>query len=162
MVDIKENKANFGAPQKKFFGLVKVRFSFANKKAAIKALLIVTAILIFVGLAGLATYSTWKLWRIQDPAYQRQLEEKKIKDAVAEIGRLIQLPEGLPQISTVVNANTLKENHSFFADAQNGDELILYPSKAILYRPGTHKIINVTLIHEGQLIEEPVKKDVSD
>jgi len=161
-MDIKENKANYGVGRKNFFGSAKVRFSFTNHKAAIKALLIVATILVFAALAGLAGYSTWKLWRIRDPVYQRQLNEKKIKDMVMEVGSLIQLPEGLPQISTVVDAKSLKENHSFFADAQNGDELLLYPIKAILYRPGTHKIINVTLIHEGQLVEEPVKKDVLD
>jgi len=64
---------------------------------------------------------------------------------VTEVGRIIILPTGeTPTIITVAKADKLKDQ-SFFANAVDGDKVIVYTSKkkAILYRPSTKQIVNV-------------------
>lgn len=65
--------------------------------------------------------------------------------AVAAVGKLMILPEGeTPTYGTVADAGKLK-NQTFFAQAQNGDEVLIYEKArlTILYRPGLKKIVNV-------------------
>jgi len=67
------------------------------------------------------------------------------KDVVAAIGKLIMLPAGEdPTIATVSDATKLKDQ-AFFANAQNGDRVLIYSKakKAILYRASIQKIIEV-------------------
>ncbi len=73
------------------------------------------------------------------------------KQLNSEVGKLIELPtDETPTVATVVDASKVK-SQAFFANAQNGDRVLLYSksSKAILYRPSTKKIIEVAPINIG-------------
>jgi hypothetical protein len=85
------------------------------------------------------------LYRINraDPnaAIQRETNSLTLK-----IGRFMELPKGeVPTLATVTDKQKLK-GQDFFANAKNGDKLLIYQKakKAILYRPSTEKIIDVT------------------
>ena len=70
---------------------------------------------------------------------------------VAEVGALTNLPSGeTPTVATVSDASKLK-NQAFFANAQNGDKVLIYTQakRAILYRPSTGKIIEIAPINLG-------------
>jgi hypothetical protein len=72
--------------------------------------------------------------------------EKEIKSLTASIGKFMELPaEEQPNLATVTDQAKLK-GQDFFANAQNGDKLLVYPKakKAILFRPSTRKIIEAT------------------
>ncbi|MDP1846070.1 MAG: hypothetical protein Q8L09_05050 [Candidatus Moranbacteria bacterium] len=72
--------------------------------------------------------------------------EKEIKSLTASIGKFMELPVGeQPNLATVTDQAKLK-GQNFFANAQNGDKLLVYPKakKAILFRPSTGKIIEAT------------------
>ena len=70
---------------------------------------------------------------------------------IAQIDRLIVLPEGeTPTVGTVADSEKLR-NQPFFAKAQKGDRVLIYAKahKAILYNPSTNKIVEVTSVNTG-------------
>lgn len=74
------------------------------------------------------------------------LVDKQNNDLLNKIGALMQLPSNeTPTIANVNNAAQAKQQSAFFANAQNGDKVLMYvkTGEAILYRPSTNKIILV-------------------
>lgn len=87
--------------------------------------------------------------QLSDPQEAARLETQRIKEQVAQ---LIDVPSDEdPTIASVVDASKLS-GQAFFANAQNGDKVIMYAQakKAILYRPSTDKIIEVAPINIGE------------
>lgn len=56
---------------------------------------------------------------------------------------MMALPTGSPSIAVVSDANLLKQKGEFFVSAKNGDFVIMYPEKVILFNPSDDKIVNV-------------------
>lgn len=85
--------------------------------------------------------------------------QREIRSLTMRIGRSMELPQGeQPALATVTDKGKLK-GQEFFSRAQNGDKLLIYPKarKAILWRPLTEKIIDVTNITSGgQSNSQPV------
>jgi len=85
----------------------------------------------------------------------RQLGSKVEKPSVAgtetvsvieAVAQLMELPQGeSPAVATIKDKERLADQ-PFFQRAENGDKLLVYPQagKAILYRPSTDKIIDVS------------------
>jgi type II secretory pathway pseudopilin PulG len=72
--------------------------------------------------------------------------EQQTKDLLAKVGQLIQLPKDeTPTIAAVSDAAKAKKQSAFFANAENGDKVLMYvkAGQAILYRPSTNKIVLV-------------------
>jgi uncharacterized membrane protein len=64
---------------------------------------------------------------------------------LAKIAKIAVLPANeTPTIATVANVSKLK-GQSFFANAQNGDKVLVFSreKEAILYRPSTNQIVNI-------------------
>ena len=80
---------------------------------------------------------------LQDPSAQQAKAKAETDELVAKVGKLIALPEGQPTIATVADSAALAKQQVFFKDAANGDKVLLYQDKAIIYRPGENRIINV-------------------
>lgn len=77
------------------------------------------------------------------------MDEKESLAIVAKVGKLISLPKGEePTVATVTDKEKLSDQ-PFFKDAENGDKVLIYKqsSKAILYRPSTNKVIDVTSVN---------------
>lgn len=82
---------------------------------------------------------------LQDAA---KADEKKLVDQVA---KLIALPKDeTPTVATVSDSEKLKVNE-FFVNSKNGDKVLIYSGakKAILFRPGENKIIEVGPVSIG-------------
>lgn len=93
------------------------------------------------------------------PAEAAKQEAQSIVDKVKS---LIAVPEGeLPTVAEVTNVDRLK-NNAFFSSAQNGDKVLIFTEakKAILYRPGENKVIEVSPLTIGTTSATPVAKDV--
>lgn len=97
--------------------------------------LIVTSILALTA-AGYFAYRYKKLSDAQ-PARSDEL-------LIAEISQHVALPPETPTIARVTDSSKLAKQ-PLFADAQNGDVVLIYATagKAYLYRPETKKLIGI-------------------
>lgn len=105
-----------------------------------------TAVLIGVcGLLALGVaYLSWQNYQLQRPDAQQEIVKRANEDLVREVGSTILLPDETPNIASIVDVESLrKANADFYKDAQNGDKLLIYSTKAIIYREAEGKIINV-------------------
>ncbi|MFC1646987.1 LytR C-terminal domain-containing protein [Patescibacteria group bacterium] len=91
---------------------------------------------------------------LKNPAQATQEENKKL---VEDISMMIDVPEGEEPTIAAVSDKEKLAGQPFFANAENGDRVILYPSiqKAILYRPTTGKIIEMSQVNVGSQNGEP-------
>lgn len=80
-----------------------------------------------------------------------KVSEKKISEVVEKVGKLIDLPQGeVPTLAEVSDAEALKDQ-PFFANAKNGDQVLLYTvaEKAFLYDPKADMIVEVASLNLG-------------
>lgn len=76
---------------------------------------------------------------------------EEAKKLAAKVTKLVELPTNeVPTIVTVNDVNQLK-GQPFFALAQNGDKVLIYTKagRAVLFRPTTGKVIEITTISIG-------------
>lgn len=79
---------------------------------------------------------------------QKQLSSEDREKLIAQVGKLIELPKEEATVAVVSDKEKLK-NQPFFQNAKNGDRVLIFTKakKAILYRPSTNKIIEVSQIN---------------
>jgi len=78
--------------------------------------------------------------KFDDPTKNQETADIIVK----ELRNLMDIPEDIePTVATIVDVEILKEKNPFYAKAENGDHLIVTPTRAILYSSKTKKIIDV-------------------
>jgi hypothetical protein len=61
-----------------------------------------------------------------------------------ELRNLIDIPEDIePTVATIIDVELLRAKNPFYEKAENGDHLIVTPTRAILYSSKTKRIIDV-------------------
>ena len=123
------------------------RLIFKGKSYPVKNILLIGAALLLV--VFLATY--FLIARQNNQADPKIAIQKETKNLTDQIGKFMELPAGeQPTLATVTDQDKLK-GKDFFAHAQNGDKLLVWPvaKKAILFRPSTGKIIEVSNLVSG-------------
>ena len=110
-------------------------------------------------IAGLVVFGTVYYRRYQhlknNPPSATDLAQAEIDRYIAEVGKLYDLPKDeKPQVATVQDKEKLKDQ-PFFNKAENGDITLIYTNAklAILYRPTTKQIVNVSTV----TVQEPAK-----
>lgn len=120
------------------------------KKITSRQLIIIILAIIAIAGIGAAVYY-YREYRILK--YNPQAaSEAEVQSLVAEIGRIMQLPnDETPSVATVLDKEKIKDQ-PFFKNAENGDKLVAYTKaqKAILYRPSSKKIIEVAPLNIDQ------------
>ncbi|MBM3208776.1 LytR family transcriptional regulator [Candidatus Shapirobacteria bacterium] len=124
-----------------------------------KTVLILIMVFLLAG-ALASTYYFYKEFQrtsrlLQDPTEAARQETNVI---LAKLGKMMELPVGEePTMATIIDAEKLKDQ-PFFARTQNGDKVLLYANakKAILYRPGENKIVEVAPLNIGTPSAQPV------
>lgn len=114
-----------------------------------KKILITANIVVLLGLAGAAGFY-FKQYRDlkSNPASAQQAAQDQADRTVEEVGKSYDLPKDeKPSVATVSDKEKLKDQ-PFFAKAENGDITLIYSNAklAILYRPSTKKVINVSTV----------------
>lgn len=82
-------------------------------------------------------------------ANPQQVVQDEVKQLIANVGKIIALPEGEdPTVATITDRERLKDV-PFFTKAENGDKVLIYVNarRAFLYRPSTQKLIEVATIN---------------
>lgn len=80
---------------------------------------------------------------LSNPQAQQEVYQKEIKDVVKQVSKLIILPAGEPNMATIKDAVALAKQQPFFKDAKNGDKILIYKNKAIIFRPTQNILVNV-------------------
>lgn len=75
-------------------------------------------------------------------------DAEKSKEAAAkiisEVRKLIDIPEDIdPTVATIIDIELLREKNPFYSKAENGDHLVVTPTRAILYSSAQNKILDV-------------------
>jgi len=90
---------------------------------------------------------------------QRNKEESE--RILGKVGALVHIPEdsGNPTVARVDDPEVLrKQNGEFYAFTEVGDYLILYPTRAIIYREANNQIINIAPIINTDNLPKPEEK----
>ncbi len=121
------------------------------KEYAIRHILVILAgVVVITSGASVYFYNQYIMLK-RNPDRVAQDEVKKI---VAQVSKLIVLPEGeTPTLATVADPEKLQDQE-FFAKAKMGDKVLIYANakKAILYSPETNKIVEVVPINTGATV----------
>lgn len=87
---------------------------------------------------------------LADPAIEAREELRIILD---KVGRLVVLPEGEDPILATVTDKDALAGQEFFARAENGDKVLIYPKakKIYLYDPEGDKLLEVAPLNIGEV-----------
>jgi hypothetical protein len=78
------------------------------------------------------------------------MSQQETSALVAKVGKLVALPNEQPTIATVNDISKLKDQ-PFFAQAENGDKILIYANakKAYLYSVKQNKVLDVAPVNIG-------------
>jgi heme/copper-type cytochrome/quinol oxidase subunit 2 len=120
-------------------------------------LIVIIVILIVAAIPAYYYYNQYKSVQtlLQNPGASA---DATVQDLVNKVGKLMELPTNeIPKIATVSDITKLK-GQAFFANAQNGDKVLVYSQnkEAILYRESINKIIQVAPVDLGAVAPTPM------
>lgn len=78
----------------------------------------------------------------QDPAAQQLKAQEEARGLAVKVARLMNVPDGEPTVATIMDAESLAREQSFFKNAKNGDKVLIYGRQAIIYDPIADSIVN--------------------
>ncbi len=117
-----------------------------KNKSAKKTVLNVAMIVVMLGSLAAAGYFYYQYRNMKLAKNTPAQEQSEVSQLVAKISQFMELPqEETPVLATVSDKSKLN-SQPFFTKAENGDKILVYNNagQAILYRPSTGKIINVS------------------
>lgn len=119
-----------------------------NKKVLSTVLIVALALLAFVNyrkrieLATELTKLSVQMEQLQGGNNPQSVAEAKA--IVDKVKRHIVIQGDVePTVATIVDVETLKQRNDFYKSAKNGDNLIVTPTRAILYSPEQDIILDV-------------------
>jgi hypothetical protein len=107
--------------------------------------------LLFALLGSLAALTFQMYWQSHqtiaklEQAAPQVLMDLQTKEIVDRVRRHMVLPDEEPLVNTVTDADNVR-GEPFYANAQNGDKVIVFSRRAILYSPTLDKIVEVGFI----------------
>lgn len=96
----------------------------------------------------------------------KQLDASQINELVRVVGERVVLPEPLDvasvRVATVQDAEAVRKSSQFFKEAQNGDQLIIFPTKIVLFRPSENLVVNMSAPSGVQENKEEIPTPAAD
>jgi cytoskeletal protein RodZ len=106
-----------------------------SKKIALKSLLVVVVVLFIVSYI----YLLGAYFKVQ-----KTMTPEEVKTTVNAVSKLIKVDNSQePLVATIQDASALAAEQEFYKPAKNGDILVVYQDKAIIYRPQENILVNV-------------------
>ena len=122
-----------------------VRQKIENRKKRQKRIkMIFGGLIVLVLLLLCATaYSSYRLHTLakEELTTSTPVTPKTAEDVVKALSRHILVPEGVPQIAEVQDAEKLRNSQAFFKDAENGDIVVVYDTTIFIYRPSKDIVV---------------------
>ena len=105
-------------------------------------------LLLLVAIASALSYWSWGTGTQLRAELKPVTASDDVDALIARIGKIIVInPDERPTVATVENADFLRsQNPDFYKDAQNGDRLLIWSDKAVLYSTKQNKILSVLQI----------------
>ncbi len=120
------------------------------KKNPLIVVIIALLLILLVGLAlGLKLYhdSQEKIKELKNSVVLPvNPSPQEIQQVITKVGEHYVLPKGEPKVITITGVETLKKDQPFFEQAKDGDILLVYGEKVILYDARVDKIIDIAQI----------------
>ncbi len=106
-------------------------------------------IAVVVILAAALGYMAWQNQKLRSPDFQSQKQEEANQRTIESVAKIFLVPtDAEPTIASIVDVEKLRAaNPDFYQHAQNGDRLLIYPTRAIIYRESESKVINVAPVN---------------
>lgn len=117
-----------------------------------KVAILLTLFVVIVGLFGSTFYLYTNYKKIKNLVSDPQkLGQVQTKELLAKVKALMEVPNEEPTVITILDRTKLQQQ-PFFKLAQNGDRILIFPKakRAVLYRPSTNKIVDVTGVNLGE------------
>ncbi len=126
-------------------------------------------LLLIVALAGLGAagyfWNDARSAKQQTPEGVAQKNQEETDQVVSSLASIILIEgEDKPTVARVENPDVLKKaNQDFYKNVQVGDYLVLYPQRAIIYRLGEKKIVNIApIINTSQQTQDATQAVTED
>ena len=128
--------------------LSELQNNFSKKKKYAKKIIILSLFFLLLVATIYLLFSYLKtqkeLSMLKDPVAQEAALKVENDKLIQKIGKLIELSTTEdPVVGTVNDAASLAQQQKFFVNAKNGDKVLIYKDKALIYRPDNNKLINV-------------------
>lgn len=97
--------------------------------------------------------------RLEQLQGNTQENQERARTIVQKVQQLMDIDTSVePTVATIVDVVKLRANNPFYNKAENGDYLIVTPTRAILYREEENKILDVVPVQ----IEESAAGDTQE
>jgi len=108
-----------------------------NKSRALKVLGIILLIAWAVGTGWLGV----NYWQTRT-----KLENNDAKAVVKRLEKHMQVPLEEPLVATITDADKLKKDEPFYKNAVNGDKVVIWRDKAVIYRMTDDRLVDFGVV----------------
>jgi len=130
-----------------------------TKKKSLIGIVLVLVIVVAVGVLVIQERKNGTMLVETEENQASLLSALEKQELFEKIGKHIALPsEGEPLIVRVDNAEELKKKQVFFENSKDGDILIVYQEKALIYRPSEDILVNVGPVYMDGAQSSQVQK----
>ena len=93
---------------------------------------------------------------------KKKVDSNDAKAVINKLSKIMDVPQEEPLVATITDAARLKEQEPFYKNAQNGDKVIIWKEKAVIYRLETNKIIDFGVVIRAQQNQTQQNKNANE